>query len=328
MEKTDDFRKLALLYFNGKINKIDETRLYDFINKDDMHRSLFRQWEQEWLLGRMNSNEADEDWKKLQNKLKDNRKMSVSKGRRRLFTGFKYWAAAVTLIGIITFSYKFISNSFKNDVEKYFVFEAPNGERSKLTLADGTVIWLNSGSTLRCPANFNLNERHINMTGEAYFEVAHQSGSEFIVSTGTCDIVVKGTKFNVTAYTDEDYVQATLIEGKIEFLHDDKKMEMNPGEQVYMEKSSGKLTKNHVNAKQYNAWTEGRIEFDCITLNELLPKLSRHYDVKFHLETDTLANKYLRISIRNDETINEVIAALKQIIPASITTDGKNIYIR
>lgn len=95
-----------------------------------------------------------------------------------------------------------------------------------------------------------------------------------------------------------------------------------------MIKKSGQLTKNRVNTEQYNAWTEGRIEYDRITLGELLPKLARHYDVDFHLQTDSLAGKSLRISVRNDETVDDVMAALARIIRVDITVDGRDIYIR
>lgn len=329
MEKTDDFRRLAFLYFDGKISRTDESRLYGFINEKNEHQSLFRQWEQEWLTERMCSGVEDESWRKLQTKIAGNRKAVVSDKRYRLSVGwFKYLAAAVILFGVIAFSFRFVADFFEKETERYFVFETPKGERSKLTLADGTVVWINSGSVLRCPADFGEKDRRVMMTGEAYFEVTRQDGKEFTVNAGTCDIVVKGTKFNVTAYAEEDYVQATLLEGKIEFRHAECVMDVNPGEQVHMWKGSGKLTKNLVNAEQCKAWTEGRIEFDRITLGELLPKLARYYDVDFHLQTDSLASKSLRISVRNGETVDDVLSALARIMPMNISVDGRNIYIR
>lgn len=329
MEKTDDFRELAFLYFDGKISKVDEARLYTFINGDEENRTMFRRWEQEWLTERQEDNVVAQGWKNLQARMAENPGMTIRQGHRKpAHTRFWYLAAAVALVCIAVFPLKLAIDTFRQDTEKYFVFEAPKGERSKLTLADGTLVWLNSGSVLRCPADFDKKERRVQMTGEAYFEVTRQGGSEFTVNTGACDIVVKGTKFDVTAYADDDYVQATLLEGKIEFRHAGKTVEVNPGEQVHMIKKSGQLTKSRVNTEQYNAWTEGRIEYDRITLGELLPKLARHYDVDFHLQTDSLAGKSLRISVRNDETVDDVMAALARIIRVDITVDGRDIYIR
>ena len=329
MEKTDDFRELAFLYFDGKISRADEARLYAFINRDSSNMAIFRRWEQEWLTERQDDSVMAEGWKNLQARMADKPRMEVRQGRRKpAHTRFWYLAAAVALICVAAFSFRLVMDAFRQDTEKYFVFETPKGERSKLTLADGTVVWLNSGSVLRCPADFDKKDRRVQITGEGYFEVTRQGGSEFTVNTGACDIVVKGTKFNVAAYADDEFVQATLLEGKIEFRHAGGAVEMNPGEQVSMLKSSGRLTKTRVNASQSNAWTEGRIEYDRITLGELLPKLARHYNVDFHLQTDSLAGKSLRISVRNGETVDDVMTALSRIIRVDITVDGRDIYIR
>ena len=220
MEKTDDFRELAFLYFDGKISRADEARLYAFINRDSSNMAIFRRWEQEWLTERQDDSVMAEGWKNLQARMADKPRMEVRQGRRKpAHTRFWYLAAAVALICVAAFSFRLVMDAFRQDTEKYFVFEAPKGERSKLTLADGTVVWLNSGSALRCPADFDKKDRRVQITGEGYFEVTRQGGSEFTVNTGACDIVVKGTKFNVAAYADDEFVQATLLEGKIEFRH-------------------------------------------------------------------------------------------------------------
>lgn len=329
MEKTDDFRELAFLYFDGKISRADEARLYIFIHGDDANMALFRRWEQEWLTERQDDSVVAQGWKDLQARMADKPGMTVRQDRRKpAHARFWYLAAAVALVCVAVFSFRLVMDAFRNDTEKYFVFEAPKGEKSKLTLADGTVVWLNSGSVLRCPADFDKDDRRVQMTGEAYFEVTRQGGSEFTVNTGVCDIVVKGTKFDVTAYADDDFVQATLLEGKIEFRHAGGTVEMNPGEQVHMLKASGRLTKTRVDASQSSAWTEGRIEYDRITLGELLPRLARHYDVDFHLQSDSLASKSLRISVRNGETVDDVMAALARILQVDVRVDGRDIYIR
>lgn len=329
MEKTDDFRELAFLYFEGKISRADESRLYAFISAGGENEALFRRWEQEWLAAGRTDRVADAGWASLQRKLSGSGSPVLHRGRRWLSgAGFRYLAAAVAVVCVAVFSVMLVMDSFEKGSEKQFVFETPKGERSKLTLADGTVVWLNSGSTLRCSGGFDIADRRVEVTGEAYFEVTRQGGREFTVSTGTCDVVVKGTKFDVTAYADDDYVQATLLEGKIEFHHAGGSVEVAPGEQIRMAKATGKLTRTRVNAEQYSAWTEGRIEFDRITLGELLPKLARHYDVDFHLQTDSLAGKSLRISVRNEETVDDVLEALAEIMQVTVTTEGRDIYIR
>lgn len=329
MEKTNYFRELAFLYFEGKINRADENRLYEFINENKANMAMFRQWEQEWQNQKRDDSVELRGWKNLHTRMTDKPGMTVSHKEHKL-THMHIWylAAAVAVFFVAVFSFKLTKDTSGQDAKKYFVFETPKGERSKLTLADGTMVWLNSGSVLRCPSDFDKKDRHVQITGEAYFEVTHKSGSEFTVSTEACDIVVKDTKFDITAYADDDFVQTTLIEGKIEFRHAQGTVEMQPGEQINMLKASNRLTKTRVNANQCKVWTDGHIEYDRITLGKLLPKLARHYNVEFHLQTDSLANKSLRISVHNDETLEDVMAALAQIIRMEITIDGRDIYIR
>lgn len=329
MERTDDFRELSLLYFEGKISRADESRLYAYIKENAENRALFRRWEQEWLAGEKDNKALDENWQALQQKLKVAGGHSREKKLRLVHRPvFRYLAAAVVLACVAVISFKLAVYSFEPDTEKLFVFETPNGERSKLTLGDGTVVWLNSGSRLCYSNRFDVKERRVEVSGEAYFDVAKQDGREFTVDMGSCNIVVKGTKFNVSAYPEDDYVQATLLEGSIEFRRDDRALEVAPGEQVRMEKASGEWCKEQVDAGQSNAWVDGRIEYDHITLRDLLPKLARHYDVVFHLETDSLAERNLRILVRNEETVHDVLKALSEVIPMTVTVEGRDIYIR
>lgn len=330
MERTDDFRELAFLYFEGKISREDESRLYNYMEEDSENRCLFRQWEQEWLAGEKDSKALDEKWQVLQQRLKVAGKSSRETRIRLVHRPvFRYLAAAAILVCVAVFSFKLVLYTFEPDPEKLFVFETPNGERSKLTLGDGTVVWLNSGSRLCYSSRFDIDNRRVEVSGEAYFDVAKQAdGHEFTVDMGSCDIVVKGTKFNVSAYPEDDYVQATLLEGRIEFRRDDQVLDMVPGEQVCMSKASGEWQKEQVDAGQYKAWIDGRIEYDQIALRDLLARLARHYDVAFHLQTDSLASRNLKISVRNEETLNDVLRALAEVIPMTVTVEGKDIYIR
>lgn len=103
---------------------------------------------------------------------------------------------------------------------------------------------------------------------------------------------------------------------------------MSPGESLRLNIKTGTFTRSEVNALQSKAWAENRIEYDNITLKELVAKLSRQYDVNILLESEAVGDKTFRISLRNRETIGEVMSALQNIIPITVERKGKDIYIR
>ena len=137
-------------------------------------------------------------------------------------------------------------------------------------------------------------------------------------------MVVKGTKFNVSAYSDDSYITTTLLEGAVELNYKEDQIRMSPGESISLDLATGQL----VNARQAMAWAEDRIEYDDITLGEMVKKLSRQYDVHIQLESEKLGDMKFRVSLRNKETIVDVMDALKEIIPIKVEYKEKDIYIR
>ena len=197
-----------------------------------------------------------------------------------------------------------------------------------MTLADGTVVWLNAGSVLKYSDKFNERNRKVILSGEAYFEVTKKEKAKFTVQTCGYDVVVKGTKFDVSAYPEDSVVTTALMEGIVEIHRGEQRIEMTPGEFVKLDMATGKITRTRNDVKQWKAWSENRIEFEDITLKELVAKLSRQYDVNISLESEQVGAKRFRISLRNRETIGEVMAALQEIIPITVERRGKDIYIR
>ena len=328
MQEDKSMRELANQYFEGKISRIDEKILFEYINQDTTHRILFKSWEKEWRqTGASNAN-IDKEWMRLQCKLRTQEAITP------IFVNSKnsLWrkVAAIAAIVILTAGssigiWQIVSAS---QMETYFTCETPLGEKSKVTLSDGTVVWLNAGSTLTYSNKFNETNRKVKLKGEGYFEVAKKNGAKFIVQTQAYDVVVKGTKFNVTAYSDDNYASTTLLEGSVEVNYKGRQIATLPGEEIRLNLSSGAFIHSRVNASQSKAWAENRIEFDDITLEELVAKLSRQYDVNILLKSNEAGKKKFRISLRNRETIGEVMTALQQIIPITVERKGKYIYIR
>ena len=205
----------------------------------------------------------------------------------------------------------------------------PAGNRTNIQLPDGTSVWLNANTSLRYPMAFAENSREIMLDGEAYFEVTKQSdGTPFVVKTDQYSVLVKGTKFNVSSYPEDISAKTTLLEGSIDILYKGRHIPVAPGELLSLDKQNGSFSRQRVQASQYKSWTEGRVEYDKITLNELAVRLSRKYDVQIHLGDDLEKDIAFRVSLRNEETVGDVFQALSEIIPIRYERRGRDIYIR
>ncbi|MRG48801.1 DUF4974 domain-containing protein [Chitinophaga sp. SYP-B3965] len=159
----------------------------------------------------------------------------------------------------------------------YNTLTTPKGGQFKITLPDNSTVWLNAASSIRFPTVFKGNERIVEVTGEAYFEVSHNAEKPFNVKLreGT-EIKVLGTHFNVNAYTDEESIQTSLLEGKVEVAQGTEKVTLKPGQQA-----NGIKVKDMspMEKTQVIAWKNGVFHFEQKDLQEVMRELSRWYNV-------------------------------------------------
>lgn len=328
MNETEIMQELAFAYFVGKISKADEKKLFEFIQKEEQNYQQFKDWERAWVLSEKEDLRTAREWESLQCRIRTHEAVNpmISKSGSDLWR----WAIAIAAMFVLIAGGTWVvlnTTTFMNKAQ-YIVFEAPYGEKSKMTFPDGTVVWLNAGSSLKYSNKYNTDDRVVELEGEGYFEVAKKKKIPFVVHTRGYDVVVKGTKFNVTAYPEDSNITTTLMEGAVELLKEKQHIAMKPGESVTLNVVSGKFTLTKVNPDVSKAWSENRIEYDNISLRELAAKLSRQYDVKIHLLTEEVGDKRFRISLRNQETIGEVMSALKEIIPIQVERKNMDIYIK
>lgn len=328
-KQENDNHQLAIRYFEGHILPDEEKILFRFVDAAPVNKEIFRQWEKEWMLSSRLAPEVSKEWKQLQHR------MQVRQSLNTLFTArYRSWQrfiAAAAIVCILLSSGMYGLHLYLNAeaTSNRFALETAYGEKSKLILADGTIVWLNAGSSLHYTGNFNRSNREVYLTGEAYFEVTkQQDGTPFLVRTDQYCVQVKGTKFNVSSYTDDQSSATALLEGAVDILYKGKQISVAPGELLTFHKQSGNFSRQKVQASQYKSWTEGRVEYDKITLNELAIRLSRKYDVQIHLDDSLERNTAFRVSLRNEETVGEVFQALSEIIPIRYERRGGDIYIR
>ncbi|MBC6109750.1 FecR family protein [Pedobacter fastidiosus] len=172
-----------------------------------------------------------------------------------------------------------------NDANKEVVFNSlstPKGGQYQLSLPDGTQVWLNSASSIKYPTSFKGKERVVEITGEAYFEVAKNKAMPFKVQVNQSVVEVLGTHFNVNAYADEASTKTTLLEGsvKVEELQSHQFKLIKPGQQVQLLKTgSSMLVNNNVDIDQIMAWKIGFFEFSNTDLPTIMRQIGRWYNV-------------------------------------------------
>jgi len=326
--KKEEVYKLAILYFEGKISPEEESVLFKFITQNEQHKKLFNTWENEWIQNEERKNTLQKDWNLLQNKIQTRNTIApiFKINRSSLFRRIAAVAAIVVITISVTIAfYELFSPIPENNL---FIVETPNGEKSRITLSDGTVVWLNSSSKITYNSSFGTSDRIIELDGEAYFEVNKQEKIPFRVKTGNYDVVVKGTKFNVSSYQDDHLVTTALMEGKVEIILQDKVFEMLPGELIQMDKETHDFIKTKVNPEQHKSWIDNKIEYDAITLDELFNRLSRQYNVNIHFQANQNDKRVLNISIKNNESIDEILDGISKVTPLQIEKKDKNIYVK
>lgn len=163
----------------------------------------------------------------------------------------------------------------------------PYGKRSDITLADGTHIWLNSGSQLSYPSKFKSGSREVYLSGEALFDVKANPNKPFYVITPDIKIKVLGTSFNVCSYKEDNTIQTVLLRGKISAGRNKlfgQTMDLIPGERLTFEKTHKILSKDKVDVRLYASWIDGYLIFDNTPITEIYKKLERFYNEKIIVE--------------------------------------------
>lgn len=205
----------------------------------------------------------------------------------------------------------------------------PKGGEYQLTLSDGTRVWLNADSRLDFPVVFAGKEREVYVRGEVYFEVAKNANHPFLVKTDKMEVKVLGTSFNVSAYEDERVSSATLVEGSIELVLQDGErsaVRLLPGEQAIVE--DGNVSVRQVDAELYAAWTKDCFAFESESLEAVLRKLSRWYNVDFRIENNEMQEKYFSGIIPKYEEVSKVLKMIEMTTNITFEIKSNTIIIR
>lgn len=346
--------KEALInYLSGNFSAHDSSVLNAWLSKNGQNKLLLDQFADIWQASRYSRIHEKIDvqsaWKELQVQFQQK---SESQGQ------WKRWLQIAALV-IASLLAGGLGNYFLNGkqnptIESQMVeYVAPLGSRSFVRLNDGSKVWLNSGTTIKYKNTFGSDNRDIELSGEAFFEVAKNKELPFIVNTGEISVTALGTQFNVKAYEEEKTIETTLLEGLVKLESSVVKLQENlllkTNEKAVFTKKDRSLAivdKNLFDKKEDKvttvkpslkiiqsvdpvpvvSWKEKRWIISNEKLGTLSVKLERRYDVNFIFDNEIL-KEYSFGGTLEDETLEQILKAISFAAPIKYIIDGKTVYI-
>jgi transmembrane sensor len=329
--QNENWARVAKL-LNGEADSAERKMVMDWVEARPENGEEFARLRDAWELASAES--ARESWNRpdarerlLMRLLEAQSKAGLTvkpgrAGKGKWLSLLKYAALFILIAGIPSLLvYHFTAGGGELPVSgRLTAISAARGSKTTMTLADGSRVWLNAGSTISYGPAFDRDSRDIRLTGEAYFEVAKDPSRPFNVSAGNVIVHAVGTAFNVKAYPDENVVETTLVEGKVEVEMKDGSAPvtvLKPREQVYYykpvrekEKLGKVLISKGIEPEQFTSWVNDELVIDNETLGSLAVKLERKYDVNIYFDDPSL--KELRFTgILRNETIEQVLDILR-----------------
>jgi len=252
--------------------------------------------------------------------------------------------AAVVLLsaGLAWLWHAMSTNGFPSQQKEYFnEIIVPIGEKSQVILSDGTHVWINSGSRFKYPVNFGQASREVSLEGEAFFDVKKHGRSVFSVNTRDARIEVLGTAFDVKAYPEDLKTQTTVVRGLVKVKSLDNEIEpvvIRPdqmavlhnirGTEVHQLKAVTKSVVQKVNSNIITSWKDQMLVFADETFGDIAVKMERWYNMKILIgDNDLKMERYTGKFVHN-ETVYEVLEAIKLTTPIQYTVQNEEIVIK
>ena len=218
----------------------------------------------------------------------------------------------------------------ENDQAFYNTITTPRGGQYQVTLSDGTKVWLNAASSIHFPVVFTGSERKVEITGEAYFEVAKNKAMPFKVTAGSSEVEVLGTHFNINSYTDEPSIKTTLLEGMVKVtvpvLGASQPAEfLQPGQQAAINKQGRISVIKNADLEEAVAWKNGRFQFKSADLKSILRQISRWYDADIEYKGNV--DMHFSGQLPRNDNVNKVFEKLALTGEVNFMVEGKKIIV-
>lgn len=322
-------RLLINRYLEGKATREEMARLLDWLRQDG-HREEFRQVSSEWKESRKGSPVAPEhleSWERLSSRLLET-SGRADKLRIKIRRTFRYAAILILAIALPFLYFTLRTPQTEVGMTCQVISSGP-GEITHVTLPDQSEIWLNSESTLRYNNGFSVDNRDLELEGEAFIQAAKNELIPLVVSCSGLMVTVVGTRFNIYSYPGEEEIRVILEEGAVRLTMEgmeDEEVSLEPGQMAIYGRTSRSICIEKVNPLHFTAWKEEGLNFYNQTLEEMVPELERRYGQKFEIDPSARSLKYT-LSIRN-ETLPQVLDLISRINPVDPVWSNDIIYLK
>ena len=317
-------------YLSGEASETEKEELFRWMEESPAKNRFFEENQRIWEKSHtyFSASEIDSDRKKI----KDQIFHQLSKPLKRV--GLSVWiyrVAAILALPVMLGIGWYLGSGRSGSETAMCEVTTPQGQISKCVLADGTQIWLNAGTTIKYDPSLKGNFREVKLDGEAYFKVSKNKHKPFVVTTKYAQIKVLGTVFNLKAYSGDNKVETTLEEGSVEFSMNGssaKPVELKPGEQIVFNSTENKLTMGKVETYLHTAWKDGKYVFKDADLRTIIAELERLYDVRIHLQNDSLLQLHFRGMFEYDQNIFSALEALERTTNMKYRMEGRDIWLQ
>lgn len=209
----------------------------------------------------------------------------------------------------------------------YNTLSTPLGRQYQLTMFDGTKVWLNAASSIRYPVVFAGKERKVEVSGEAYFEVAKNPSKPFKVSVNGAEVDVLGTSFNLNAYPDEPLSTTTLVDGAVKVaLPSGQDLKLAPGQEARIERGKPIRLITDADVEEATAWKNGRFIFAGNDIRTVMRQLSRWYDVQVDYREPVTKEEFVG-AIGRFENISQILQMLEKTHTVTFAVEGRRITV-
>lgn len=358
MTDRDHIDQQILDFLQGYPNKPIDQELLNWIEKSTENKEYFIKSCSLWELSATCKTDVAFDlkgnWDKLSGQIKPEKKQLKSILRLAK-------VAAIFALAFVSsyFTLQFLGNKkqAESTLVSYIINEAPMGNMSKITLPDGSEIWLNAGSKIKYATNFNVSDRHLSLNGEAFFHVSTNTSKPFVVNVQGVEVKATGTQFNVKAYEDEGIIETTLVEGIVSVsqpnMRNNQEVTLKPNQKltIYKKDAASPIESapkeqiaeaddfenkqiairkielaSNVETPVYTSWKDKEWIIRNEKLESLAIRLGRRYNVSFEL-LDEQVKTYSYTGTLKDETLEQVLEVMSQSSPIKYKLEKKKVSL-
>ena len=304
---------LLLHILTGEATPKEKEEFYKYLENNKKEEELFYEVKSLWLRASMQQTkiDADSEFENLWQKIKHRKRESSWVVGKRIL---RYAAIVIFILGLGAFTGYFITKDNTEYAEAGSQkITATRGSVSIVEFSDGTKVWLNSESKLTFREDYKNKQRLAELTGEAYFEVAHRDDFPFMVKAGKLVVHDLGTTFNIKAYPEDNYIETSLVEGKADILTESGKkiVSLAPGESAMYLSDENKMELRTIADNVLSAWRDGKFVIRDQRLEDIFKELSRWYGIEFEFENEQLRDYRFTGNIKKSTTAQHVLKVLR-----------------